>query len=194
MRPLEAIALCPIGVVTSSNDEAKSRALTKPEHGLMLVAEAQTGGRGSNNRHWISEKGNLFASLLLCPELPHVQAQNFVKMAGLAVMDVLKQNGLKPRLKAPNDVLVEGKKICGILVETVSMGIAVPAVILGIGLNVASHPEIPEYPTTSLHRYAPAATLPELTAFLAESLRLRYESWRLNGFTSMEKEYHAACD
>lgn len=193
MRPLEAVTLCPIGIVGSSNDEAKSRALTKPEHGLMLVAEAQTKGRGSNQRTWISDSGNLYASLMLYPEIPHAQAQDFVKMAGLAVMDVLKGRGLKPKLKAPNDVLVEGKKICGILVETVTKGNIPPSVIIGIGLNVASHPDIPEYPTTSLRLYS-ALTLPELTAFLAESLRFRYESWRLNGFSPMEKEYHAACN
>ena len=114
-------------------------------------------------------------------------------MAGLSVMDVLKGQGLKPKLKAPNDVLIEDKKICGILVETVTKGNIPPSVIIGIGLNVASHPDIPEYPTTSLKLYS-ALTLAEITAFLAESLQLRYESWRLNGFSPMEKEYHAACN
>ena len=132
---------------------------------------------------------------MLFPEMLHAEAQDFVKMAGLSVMDVLKKQGLKPKLKAPNDVLVEGKKICGILVETVTKGNVPPSVIIGIGLNVASHPEVPEYPTTSLNAQSDAALpLSEVTAFLAESLRLRYESWRLNGFTPMEKEYHAACN
>ena len=195
MRTLEAIHLEHIGKVGSSNDEAKLRALNKPEHGLMLIAEAQTKGRGSNQRTWISETGNLYASLILYPEIAHAEAQDFVKMAGLAVMDVLKKYALKPRLKAPNDVLVEGKKICGILVETVTKGNVPPSVIIGVGLNVGSHPEVPEYPTTSLNAYsATPQKLPEVTAFLAESLRLRYEAWRLNGFTPLEKEYHAACD
>lgn len=192
MRPLEAITLKQIGVVDSTNNQAKIIALNKPEHGLMLIAEAQTGGRGSNNRHWISEKGNLFASLLLMPDIPHAEAQNFVKMAGLAVMDVLISEGLKPRLKAPNDVLVGGKKICGILVETVTKGSHSPAVIIGIGLNVVSSPEIPEYPTTCLHNHAPQGG--SLAPILAEHLRLRYEAWRLNGFNQLEKEYHASCD
>ncbi len=193
MRPLEAISLLNIGVVTSTNDVAKTHVLEKPEHGLMLIADSQTGGRGSNNRHWISEKGNLFASLLLMPDIAHAEAQNFVKMAGLAVMDVLQMQGLRPRLKAPNDVLVNGKKICGILVETVTKGSTPPAVIVGIGLNIVSSPEIAEYPTTSLNSEGLHLNS-TIAAILAEHLRLRYESWRLNGFTLIEKEYHAACD
>lgn len=194
MRPLEAISIFKVGVVTSTNDEAKTRALNKPEHGLMLIADAQTGGRGSNNRHWISEKGNLFASLLLTPDIPHAEAQNFVKMVGLAVMDVLQKHNLTPRLKAPNDVLVGGKKICGILVETVTKGSTPPAVIVGVGLNVVSSPEIVDYPTTSLHTEGLAIGSEKLEPLLAESLRLRYEAWQLHGFTQLEKEYHAACD
>lgn len=193
MRSLEAISILPVGVVTSTNDEAKSRALHKTEHGLMLIAEEQTGGRGSNNRHWISEKGNLFVSLLLTPDIPHAEAQNFVKMAGLAVMDVLRKHNLKPTLKVPNDVLVGGKKICGILVETVTKGSNPPAVIIGIGLNIVSSPEIAEYPTTSLYAEGVKLGSP-LAPILAEHLRLRYEAWRLNGFAQLEKEYHAACD
>ena len=194
MRPLEAISLLQIGAVSSTNDEAKTRALQKPEHGLMLIAESQTGGRGSNNRHWVSESGNLFASLLLAPDIAHAEAQNFVKMAGLSVIDLLRMYALEPCLKAPNDVLVNGKKICGILVETVTKGSTPPAVIVGIGLNVASSPEILEYPTTSLAAEGKMVPLEKLRTFLAEHLRLRYESWRLNGFNLIEKEYHAACD
>jgi BirA family biotin operon repressor/biotin-[acetyl-CoA-carboxylase] ligase len=194
MRQLEAISILHVGTVTSTNDEAKRRALEQPEHGLMLIAESQTGGRGSNNRHWISEKGNLFASLLLMPDIAHMEAQNFVKMAGLAVMDVLRKHNLKPTLKAPNDVLVGGKKICGILVETVTKGSTPPAVIVGVGLNVASSPEIAEYPTTSLYAEGLAIGSEKLEPLLAEHLRLRYEAWQLHGFTQLEKEYHAACD
>jgi BirA family biotin operon repressor/biotin-[acetyl-CoA-carboxylase] ligase len=194
MRPLETISILHVGTVTSTNDEAKTRALNKPEHGLLLIAESQTGGRGSNSRHWISEKGNLFASLLLMSDIAHAEAQNFVKMAALSVMDILTAQGLQSRLKAPNDVLVGGKKICGILVETVTKGSTPPAVIVGVGLNVVSSPEIVEYPTTSLYAEGLTIGSEKLEPLLAESLRLRYEAWRLHGFAKLEKEYHAACD
>lgn len=194
MRPLEAITLFSVGEVSSTNDEAKVRALNKPEHGLMMIAESQTAGRGSNNRYWVSEKGNLYASLLLTPDIMHAEAQNFVKMAGLAMMDILKKQGLQPRLKAPNDVLINGKKICGILVETVTKGSAPPAVIVGVGLNIVSSPEIREYPTTSLAAEGKNIAAEKIMGILAEALRLRYESWRLNGFQHTEKEYYAACD
>lgn len=190
MRPLERITPRQIGVVMSSNDEAKKLALSSPDHGTLLIAEAQTKGRGSNNREWISESGNLFASLLLTPEIVHIDAQNFVKMAGLAVHDIMLGAGLKSKLKAPNDVLVEGRKICGILVESVTKGNIHPIVIIGIGVNVATHPNIPEYPATSLHAEGKKSALEPLTALLAEALQKRYESWRLNGFEGMEKEYY----
>lgn len=144
-------------------------------------------------RQWVSLPGNLHASLLLKPGIALGPLQDMVKLAAVAVHDTLGSLGYTPRIKAPNDLLLEGKKVCGILVESVVQGEAPPAVVVGIGLNIASHPD--EVDTPATHLAAFPAPVPERTALagmLAESLRRRYEAWRTEGFNGIEESYHAA--
>ena len=116
---------------TSTNDEAKRGAREGAAHGTVFVADRQTAGRGRQGRVWLSEGGLTF-SVLLRLEGP---AQNLPLVglaAGLAVADAVE--GAK--VKWPNDVLIDGRKVAGILSET-SDG----ALIVGIGINVGTHPE-----------------------------------------------------
>ncbi len=112
---------------TSTNDLARN--LSGGDEDFVVVAEEQTSGRGRLNRKWISPKGGLYFSLC-CEQEPLLPLK-----AATAVAQTLDDLGVPPSLKWPNDVLVDGKKICGILVEIVGS-----KAVIGVGVNMDSTP------------------------------------------------------
>ncbi len=121
--------------LTSTMDEAARRAEAGTEEGTVVVAESQTAGRGRFGRTWVSPKGNLYLSVVFRPNqqvLPQLTI-----LSGVAVVRAIrKTTGLAPRIKWPNDVLVNGKKVAGILVESVVAGEDVYYAVVGIGVNI----------------------------------------------------------
>ena len=125
--------------LSSTMDEAARLAKQGAEDGTVIVAEAQTAGRGRFQRSWVSEAGNLYLSVILRPSL---QALPYISiMSGVAVARAIrKATGLRSTIKWPNDVRIHGKKVCGILVENTVQGNNVDYAVVGIGLNVAFDP------------------------------------------------------
>jgi len=125
--------------VDSTNSEAKRRSADEPE-GAVLLSEVQTAGRGRLGRQWLSPGGNIWLTVLLKPELPATKIPSLTSVAAAAVCLALEQ--LRPsiadrlQIKWPNDILLNGRKIGGILTEMQVSAAKVQAVILGIGLNV----------------------------------------------------------
>ena len=101
----------------------------------------QTAGRGRHGHAWGSAPGNLHLSVLVRPSLDTAAWGRLPLLAGLAVADALHGFGVEPALKWPNDVLVGGRKIAGVLVESASSGGALESVVIGVGVNVASVPD-----------------------------------------------------
>ena len=124
--------------VGSTNSLAFHLAVSGASHGEIVVADAQTKGRGRLNRVWQSPPGaNLYVSAILRPRIEPAKAPQITLMAGVAAAELL--SGYCPEgvsIKWPNDVLVRGKKACGILTEMKASAGAVDFIILGIGLNV----------------------------------------------------------
>ena len=124
--------------VGSTNSLAFQLAVNGASHGEIVVADAQTKGRGRLNRVWQSPPGaNLYVSAILRPRIEPATAPQITLMAGVAAAELL--SGYCPEgvsIKWPNDVLVRGKKACGILTEMKASAGAVDFIILGIGLNV----------------------------------------------------------
>ena len=122
-------------VTTSTNDIARQQALAKCPEGTAVIAERQTSGRGRLKRKWVTPQGNVAVSIVLYParkDLPFL-----TMLAALAVQyNIEKTTGLKCQLKWPNDVLIEGKKVCGILLESQAARDSVEYAIIGIGINV----------------------------------------------------------
>ena len=140
--------------VGSTNDEARCLARAGAKEWTVVWALEQTAGRGRQGRAWISPRGNLYASLILRPDCPINQAAQLGFVAALAVGDTLSAN-LKPldglAFKWPNDVLLRGRKVAGILLESESCQREDSEfVVIGIGINLASSPTATEFPTTSL--------------------------------------------
>ncbi len=122
----------------STNDEAANQALRGADEGLCVIARQQSAGRGRQGRNWVSEPdAGLYSSIVLRPAIGREQLGLITLMAGVAVHDTLTEFGLSPDIKWVNDVLVNDKKISGILAETVETPTGL-AVIVGIGVNVRS--------------------------------------------------------
>ena len=140
-KPLHLLA-----ETTSTNDEAKRGAKAGQPHGATWVAESQTAGRGRQGRAWVSPRGeNLLFSVLLRVTCPPARLPPLALVAGLAVRDAIARAAPERdvRIKWPNDVVVEKKKVAGVLVEAIVQGSRVEAVIVGIGINVHTR-ELPE--------------------------------------------------
>jgi len=123
--------------LASTNTEAAEQARRGAAEGLCIVANQQTAGRGRHGREWLSEKGSgVYMSIVLRPALAVQHLTLIQLMAAVAVYDVLLKGYLiEPDIKWPNDVLVNDKKICGILSEAVETTNGL-AVILGMGINL----------------------------------------------------------
>lgn len=124
--------------VGSTNDEARALAEAGDPGRVAVVARRQTAGRGRLQRTWVSEPGGLYLSALLRPALPVARAGLLPLAAGVAVAEAVERLGARPELRWPNDVLVAGRKLAGVLCEArfVPGGAALAWVVIGIGLNV----------------------------------------------------------
>ncbi len=121
---------------SSTNDEAARLARAGALHGTVVIAERQTGGRGRDGRVWQSPIGGLYISVVLRPSLPIVDVPPMTLAIGIAVCDAVRAYGAPAVLKWPNDVLVGGRKLAGVLVETQTQGSRLESVVVGIGINL----------------------------------------------------------
>jgi BirA family biotin operon repressor/biotin-[acetyl-CoA-carboxylase] ligase len=123
--------------IASTNDRARELAEEGSGHGELVIAEAQTSGRGRRGRSWSSPPGrNAYFSVILRPELPPARAPELTLLASVAICDALRQAGVDAAIKWPNDLLAGGRKIAGILTELGVEGGKVQWVVVGIGINV----------------------------------------------------------
>lgn len=182
--------------IDSTQRVARELARDGASEGTMVVAEAQSGGRGRLGRSWHSPPGvNLYASIILRPPLPPPSVPQVALVAGLAVADAIAATtGLAPRLKWPNDVLVDGRKVAGILTEMEAEMERVHHVIAGIGVNVnvAEFPEELASKATSL-RLATGRRVDRaaFAAGLLAALEARYGRFLADGFSVMRGEWEA---
>jgi BirA family biotin operon repressor/biotin-[acetyl-CoA-carboxylase] ligase len=163
-----------LATTTSTNDEAKRAAKSGAAHGTTWVAEVQTAGRGRQGRTWTSPPGeNLLFSVLARVDLAPSKIPRIALVAGLAVLDAVARAApeAEVKIKWPNDVLVGGRKVAGILVEAVTSGSRVDALVVGIGVNVHTRTFPPELAdrATSIALLAPG-TAPDRAEVLADVL------------------------
>ncbi|MFA4994834.1 MAG: biotin--[acetyl-CoA-carboxylase] ligase [Bdellovibrionales bacterium] len=165
---------------TSTNDDVKAAAEKGEAEGLVVWALTQTAGRGRQGRAWQSPKGNLYFSFLWRPPIPIRAWGNYSFVVALAIHEIVQEflPKAKVELKWPNDVLVEGKKISGILLET-----GKDWLVVGVGVNVEHVPETPLYPTTSLAaEKAKLLPLDEILNKILKALGVWYERMNAEGF------------
>ncbi len=175
----------------STMDIAKRQAQQGAAEGTIVIAEEQTSGKGRMQRTWLSPKGSIALSIILYPSLAHLSS--LIMVASLAVTHCIEHvTGLKPQIKWPNDVLVNGKKVCGILVESDVRGNTVDYAIIGIGINanlrLSDFPEISPTATSLSHELGKKVSLLDtIRCLLVETERLYltlpagkpvYQEWR----------------
>jgi BirA family biotin operon repressor/biotin-[acetyl-CoA-carboxylase] ligase len=135
--PTVARQLYLLGVVSSTNAELRRFAISGAPEGTVVLADAQTAGRGRMGQPWFSPAGvNLYASVLFRGPLSIAEAPVFSLIAGLATTDAVAASGAQPVIKWPNDVLIDGRKIGGSLVECSIREGTVEYLILGVGVNL----------------------------------------------------------
>ena len=137
--------------VNSTNDIAINLIKQKNIKAGFVLAEKQKKGRGQRGKKWISYKGNLFVSIFFSLDKINLTLKQLTKFnADLIIKLISHYYKKKIKLKLPNDILINRKKICGILQETIKKN-NIQYLIVGIGLNLINSPQINKYPTTNLY-------------------------------------------
>ena len=180
----------------STNTEALALARSGEAGPLWITAARQTAGRGRRGRVWVSEPGNLHASLLLTDPSRPEQAAELSFVASLALRDALA--ALAPSLatrlalKWPNDLMLAGAKLAGILLEAERAPERPLTVVIGIGVNCAHHPETDSYPATHLAAHGVTIAPVELLPRLADTMAARLAQWeRSAGFAAIRAAWLA---
>lgn len=174
-----------LGETASTNDDARRLAAEGSPEGTLVWAERQSAGRGRRGRRWESPAGNLYMSILLRPAVPLAEAGQVGFLAALAIAETCA--ALLPdravACKWPNDVLVGGRKAAGLLLESepTPEGLA-DWIVLGLGVNVASHPSGVEFPATSLAAEGGNATVETVMTGVANAFAGWHRRWRAEGF------------
>jgi BirA family biotin operon repressor/biotin-[acetyl-CoA-carboxylase] ligase len=174
--------------IDSTNDEARRQAASGAPHGLVIWADRQDAGHGRQGRVWQSPPGNLYCSILLRPDRSAAEVAQLSFAAALAVCDTIPAR-FAPRCKWPNDVLIDGKKIAGILLESEAAGGNVTALIVGTGVNLAAHPAETETPATSLAALGVGIAPADMLGVLCRHFLSWYEIWRAQGFAPLRQAW-----
>ncbi len=177
----------------STNILAREMARSVDE-GTVVIAESQTGGRGRMGRKWISPEGGIWLSIILKPRIQPLYAPRITLMAGVAVARTILSYGLGARIKWPNDVLIKGKKVCGILTEIGAELDTIEYVVVGIGIDanvdMESFPEEVRESSTSLKKeLGKQINRIEFVQKLLEEFEILYMKFQKESFSSILEEW-----
>jgi BirA family transcriptional regulator, biotin operon repressor / biotin---[acetyl-CoA-carboxylase] ligase len=180
--------------IGSTNDEARRIAESNKPEGHVVWSRRQENGVGRRGRHWSSPAGNLYCSIMIRPQCSPIEGARLSFLVAVALHKTIAAvlpSGADIKVKWPNDVLVSGRKISGILLEskTRSDGI-LDYVIIGTGLNILTFPEVTEgLPATSLKNEGTSPPTEKiLSAYLHFFLEL-YMQWKLKGFAPIRQAW-----
>ncbi len=178
----------------STNEEAKRLARAGGSHGAVIWAKKQNEGKGRMGRNWVSSEGNLFVSVLLQPQKPLSELAQLSFVASVAALEAIApllddKDALKT--KWPNDLLLSGRKLGGILLESFRTETSdQPWVIVGVGINIDSYPPRTEFPATCLKDAGVELVSAKiiLSRFIHHFIE-RYDQWCSKGFAPIRKEW-----
>lgn len=185
-----------LGQIDSTNDEARRRADSGEKGPIWLSAKSQTKGRGRRGREWESKEGNLYTTGLYSLAVGAKQAANISFIAALAVKATISHylKGHTIEVKWPNDVLVDGAKIAGILLES-WLNDGEIKVAIGIGINIVHAPEIAEYNAVSLAKIMKnPKTVPsaeDVLIVLCDAFESLLAQWNKSGFAPIREKWLA---
>jgi len=171
----------------STNLYAKDLIKKNAEEGTIVIADIQTKGRGRKNRSWSSPEGGLWFSIILYPNIPTQYAMLVTMVTSVSIVQAINElTGLSPTIKWPNDLLLEGKKICGILTELDAEMDRINYSVVGVGINVNNSLEKElQDKATSLHQVYNA----KISRVKLLKLFLKY--FDMNYFKILSKDYNS---
>lgn len=184
-----------LSVAGSTNAELMDRVAAGERGPLWLLADRQEQGRGRNGRGWTSPPGNLYASLLVTDPAPPVRVSELSFVLSVALRDaVLAAAGFvdsdRLRLKWPNDLMIDGRKTAGLLLEGGRTADGSAFVVAGFGVNIESFPDGTTHPATSLVAASLAVGRDALFAALTDAVANRIAQWqRGDGFAGLRNEW-----
>lgn len=181
--------------IDSTNLEAKRLVKAKLTSNLVIFANEQDSGYGRSSKKWVSPKGNLYISIVLHPNKPINEVAQLSFVAALSLYKAISKEISKPdliKLKWPNDILINGKKVAGIILES-SIDTRLQNLdylILGVGLNIASDISSREFVSTNLKEQQAVNLDPEyyLDKFMSNFIEL-YDEWHLHGFQNVRVKW-----
>ena len=179
-------------ITGSTNEDIALLAKQNAEAWTVVQALEQNAGRGRHGKTWDSQRGNLFISLLLRPAVGSRRWGELSFLSAVAVATILSEyiNRQRIEVKWPNDVLINGNKIAGILLEVLDFGAKAPAVIVGIGINISKKPKKFEYPVTCIQDYKNEITSSdEVLTSLLHSIVHWFRIWENDGFDMIRTEW-----
>lgn len=182
----------------STNVQAKRLAEAHAPHGTLVVSDRQDGGKGRRGRSWASPSGvGIWMSLILRPEIAPSSASMLTLAAALAVREgIQEETGLSPLIKWPNDLVLNGKKICGILTEMSTELMEIQYVITGIGINVNQREfpsEIRDTATSLSLEAGRSFRRSSLIAAILKAFEKDYAAFLKTGDLSLLLEEYNAC-
>ena len=183
-----------LGDVDSTNLECLKRARDGDPGNLWVTATRQLQGRARRGRGWVSQPGNLFASLLTIDPAPRTALATLPMAVAIAVHEaifrVMPPGSQRPTIKWPNDILIDGAKVSGILLESETLPDGRSAVAIGCGINVEHSPEDVMYPATTLRAAGSSASAEELFARLCQIMAEELEIWNAGrGVSAIRKAW-----
>lgn len=185
----------------STNLQAKILAGQGAAEGTVVVADTQTHGRGRRGRTWFSPPGrSIYTSLILRPPMAPFQAPQITLMTAVAVTkSLIRTTGLEAKIKWPNDILIKGRKVAGILTEISTEMDVVDYVVVGLGINVNSRreempPEIQEIATSIHIESGGDVSRPTLLCNLLKDFEACYEQLKGEGFGPIMDQWRTMTD
>ena len=178
----------------STNDLAKEAARTGEADGAVFWTPHQTAGRGTHGRDWVTPPGNLAVSILKRPQIPIRFAPQAALVTAVALADALVAMGLtqkRVRLKWPNDVMIDGRKVSGILLEGQAAGHGVDWLVVGTGINVAHHPAETRHPATNLAAVGLNAPIEDVLRHYLAAFEKWWDRWRRYDFQVIQTAWLA---
>ncbi len=182
--------------VDSTNRFASKHAMNGAEEGAVVIADSQTGGRGRLGRVWQSPPGvNLYLSVILRPVIETFRAPQLTLMAGVALAETLREYGARGiTIKWPNDVLIGGRKVSGILTEIRTARGKIDFVVVGMGVNINMekarfYTDFRQTPTSLKEETSRSHSRSRFTVRLLESFVTWYERYCTEGFAPVRKEW-----
>ena len=179
--------------IDSTNRRAKALAEEGAPHGTLVISDFQSAGRGRMQRTWQAQPGDaVLMTLLLRPQrlLPE-KGTALVLIGALAVCRALEALGAQSGIKWPNDIVMNGRKVCGMLMEAGLAGAYLDYAALGIGINVSGHPRTAETPYATSIREETGLALPreQVVARFLEAFETIYGDWTARGMEAVLPEY-----